>query len=153
MTPPGQDTADVRASTALEDPGTAKAFLILGWIPPAVAAVVGGVIVAVATGNVLVLLGVALGGTLVGYVVGLVALFTVGWFLSPRVGKRVANVFLVLVVAVSVAASLAVAVAASGVEFDPVLVDSVERATTTVLGLTVIVIMIVGVFLMRRPRA
>jgi hypothetical protein len=62
-------------------------------------------------------------------------------------------VFLVLVVAVSVAASLAVAVAASGVEFDPVLVDSVERATTTVLGLTVIVIMIVGVFLMRRPRA
>ena len=71
-------------------------------------------IVAFATGNILAFVGVAIGGTVVGYVAGLVTLFTVGWFLEGRVGERVANAFLVLTVAFSVAAALAVAVAALG---------------------------------------
>ena len=153
MTPPDKETVHARASTALDDPGTTQAFLFLGWIPPAVAAVVGGVVVAFATGNALAFVGVALGGTLVGYVVALVVLFALGWVLAGRVGERVANLFLVLVVAVSVAAALAVAVAASRVEVDPVLVDSVERAATSVLGLAVIVMMIVAVFVGRKSRS
>ena len=147
-TTPGQDTGDDRAPTALEDPGTGQAFLLLGWIPPAVAAVVGGVMVAFATGNPLALVGVALGGTVVGYITGLLVLFTFGGVLEG-VGERVANLFLVLVVAVSVAAALAVALAASGFEFDPAL----ERTLTSVGGLIVIVVLIGGVVLMRRPRS
>jgi len=50
--------------------------------------------------------------------------------LSDWVGERVANLLLVLVVAVSVAAALAVA--ASGVELDPVLAESLERTLKTV---------------------
>ena len=146
--PQDQDIVDGRASTALDDPGTTQAFLFLGWIPPAVAAVVGGVIVAAATGNLGALLVVALGGTIVGYVAGLVVLFAGGGFLAGRVGERVANGFLVFVVAVSVAAALAVAVSASGVEFDPALVKSGE----SVLGLGVIVIIVIMTVIAFRGR-
>ena len=144
----GQDTGDDPAPTALEDPGTGQAFFLLGWIPPAVAAVIGGVMVAFATGNPLAFVGVALGGTLVGYVTGLLVLFTFGGALEG-VGARVANLFLVLVVALSVAGALAVAFAASGFKLDPAL----ERTLTSAGGLIVIVVLIGSVVLMRRSRS
>ena len=135
----------LRPPTALDDTGTVHAFIVLGWIPPAVAAVVGGVIVAFATGNVLAFFGVVLGGTLAGYATALVLLFTVGDLLAGLVGERVANAFLVSVVAVSVAAALAVAVSASGFEADPVLADSVAQAMTVAIGLAMMVaILVVG---------
>ncbi len=142
-------------SSALDGDGTLYAFLFLGWIPPAVAAVVGGLIVAFATGNIFALVGVALVGTVVGYVACLAVLFTIGNLLAGRVGERVANGFLVLNVAFSVAAALAVAVAvaASGFKFDPVLFDAVVQAMTTVLGLILIAGMIVALALMRRSRS
>ena len=134
-----------RPPTALDDTGTVHAFFLLGWIPPAVAAIVGGVVVAFATGNVLAFFGVALGGTLAGYVAALVLIFTIGNALGGHVGERVANGFLVSVVAVSVAVALAVAVSASGFEFDPVLADSVAQAMTVAIGLVMVVaILVVG---------
>lgn len=134
----------VRPPTALDDTGTVHAFVLLGWVPPAVAAVVGGVMVAFATGNILALVGVALGGTVAGYVMSLALVFTVGYVLAGHVGERVANALLVSIVAVSVATALAVALSASGFEFDPVLVDSVTQAMTTALGLMVIGLLLIG---------
>jgi uncharacterized membrane protein len=138
--------------TALDDAGAVQAFLFMGWLPPAAAAAVGGLIAAFATGSVLTFFGVVLGGTMAGYVTGLVLLFTVGNALSGRVGERVADAFLISVVVVSVVAALAVAVSASSFEFDPALVDSVTRAMTTVLGLVVIVLMAIGLIAARRRR-
>ena len=134
----------VRPPTALDDTGTVHAFVLLGWIPPAVAAIAGGVIVGIATGSVLTLVGVVLGGTVAGYVMSLALLFTVGYIFAGHVGERVANGLLVSIVAVSVVTALAVAVSASGVEFDPVLVDSVAQGMDISLGLAMIVLLVVG---------
>jgi hypothetical protein len=103
-----------REATALEDSGTAQVLLFMGWMPPAMTALISGVVVAFRTGSLGALAVVVVGGTLVGYVACLTILFTVGHRLEQRgVSRRVANAFLVLVVAVGVIAALAVAVLVS----------------------------------------
>src|SRR5215207_4355972 len=85
--------------TVLEDSGTAQVLLFMGWIPPLVTAVVSGVVVAFRTGSLGSLIAVVIGGTLAGYIVSLIILFTVGHSLEQRgVGSRVANAFVVVVV-------------------------------------------------------
>jgi hypothetical protein len=54
-------------ATALEDSGTAQALLLMGWIPPAITALISGVVVAFRTGSLGALAVVVVGGTLVGY--------------------------------------------------------------------------------------
>ena len=83
----------------------------MGWVPPLVAALVSGVIVAVRTGSLANLPAVLIGGTLAGYVASVITLFTVGHLLERRgVGSRVAKAFLYLVIVIGVAAAIAVAV-------------------------------------------
>lgn len=47
-------------TNALEDPGTAQAFIFLGWIPPLITAVIGGAIVGLRTGSLGALITVSL---------------------------------------------------------------------------------------------
>ena len=101
--------------TVLKDSGTGCALLLLGWIPPLVAALVSGVIVALRTGSLGDLAQVVIGGTLAGYIASLLSLFTVGHLLEQRgVGARVANAFLILVLVIGVAAAIAVAISVGG---------------------------------------
>ena len=98
-------------ASPLEDTGTFQAFILMGWILPAVTSLIAGVIVAFMTGSLGALVVIVIGGTLVGYIASLVVLFTVGHMLEQRgVGARVANAFLVIDVAVGVIAALVVAV-------------------------------------------
>lgn len=98
--------------TALDDPGTAQAVIFLGWIPPVVVALLGGVIVGFRTGSLGALVVVVIGGTLAGYIASLIILFTVGHSLQQRrAGSLVAKVFVILVVIVGAAAACTVAVA------------------------------------------
>jgi hypothetical protein len=76
--------ADPSRRTALDDPGTAQRMLFLGWLPPAVTALVAGVIVALLTGDPWAFVTVLVAGTLVGYIVGLSLMFTVGFRLERR---------------------------------------------------------------------
>lgn len=104
-----QAVAD-RAS-ALEDPGTAHAFILLGWMPPLITAVVGGVIVGLRTGSLGALVAVVIGGTLAGYIASLVILFTVGHSAEQRrAGSLMANAVIGLVVVAGVAAASTVAI-------------------------------------------
>jgi hypothetical protein len=103
------------AGTALDDPGTAQVLLFVGWIPPAITSLIAGVIVAFRTGSLGALVVVVIGGTLVGYIASLVVLFTVGHMLEQQgVGRRVANAFVVLDVAVGVVAALVIAAQVAG---------------------------------------
>lgn len=97
--------------TVLEDSGTAQVLLFVGWIPPLVAALICGLIVGLRTGSLGALVVVVIGGTLAGYIVSLIILFTVGHSLEQRrVSSWVANAFVVFVVVIGVAAAIAVAV-------------------------------------------
>ena len=97
--------------TVLKDTGTGCALILLGWIPPLVAALISGVIVALRTGSLGDFAQVVIGGTLGGYVASVVTLFTVGHLLEQQgVGARVANAFLILVLIIGVAVAIALAV-------------------------------------------
>lgn len=97
--------------TVLKDTGLSCALVLLGWIPPLVAAGVSGVIVALRTGSLGDLAQVLIGGTLFGYVASLITLFTVGHALEQEgVGARVANAFVIVVLVIGVAVAIAVAV-------------------------------------------
>ncbi len=133
-----------RPPTALDDTGTGYAFILLGWVPPAVAAAVGGVIGALATGDVLVFVQAFIGGTIGGYITALVLLFTVGHSLSGNVGERVANVFLASVVAASFAAAIAMALLAADFEFNLDLDETTTQAIDIAFGLIVLGLMAVG---------
>jgi hypothetical protein len=105
---------ETRGSMTLEDPGMAQVLLFVGWIPPAVTALVGGVVLGLRTGSVGTLAVVAICGTLVGYIASLTVLFTLGRYLElRRVRGRLATAFLVLDVAVGVAGAIAIAILAS----------------------------------------
>ena len=98
-------------TTELEDPGTAQAFIFLGWLPPLITAVVGGVIVGLRTGSLGALVLVLIGGTIAGYLASLVILFTVGRSLEQRrAGSFVAKAFLLFVLLVGVAGACTVAI-------------------------------------------
>jgi hypothetical protein len=97
--------------TALEDPGTAQAFLFLGWVPPLITSLVAGVIVGIRTGSLGALAQVVIGGTLAGYIASLVLLFTVGHRLEQRgSGSLLARAFVGFVLVVGVAAACWVAI-------------------------------------------
>ena len=101
--------------TALDDSGTGQALILMGWIPPLVTSLIAGVIVAFRTGSLGALVVVVIGGTLVGYIASLVVLFTFGHMLQQGgVGRRVANAFLVLDIAVGVGAALVIAAQVAG---------------------------------------
>ena len=103
--------ADGARRTVLEDTGTGCAFLLLGWVPPLVAAVVGGVVVWLRTGSLGALGAVVVGGTLAGYVVSVLLLFSIGHLLEQQgVGHRVANAFVMFVLVFGVVAAIAVAI-------------------------------------------
>ena len=98
-------------ASALEDPGTAQAFILLGWIPPLITAAIGGVIVGYRTGTLGALAVVVIGGTLAGYIASLVILFTFGHSLEQgRPSSPVAKAFLLFALLVGVAAACTVAV-------------------------------------------
>ncbi len=100
--------------TSLDDAGTVQTLLFVGWIPPAVTALIGGVVLGVASGSFQTVLVVGIGGTIVGYVVSLTILFTVGRHLERRrATTRTADAFVKITVAVGVLAAIAVAVLAS----------------------------------------
>ena len=133
-----------RPPTALDDAGTAHAFILLGWVPPAVAATIGGVIGAFTTGDVLVFVQAVIGGTIGGYVTALVLLFTVGHSLAGNVGERAANAFLVSVVAASVAAAIAMALLAADFELNLDLDETTTQAIDIAFGLMVLGLLAVG---------
>ena len=98
-------------ANALEDPGTAQAFILLGWIPPLITAAIGSVIVGLRTGSLGALAAVLIGGTLAGYIASLVILFTVGHSLEQRrAGSLMAKALIGLVVVVGIAAAFTVAI-------------------------------------------
>jgi hypothetical protein len=98
-------------ATELEDAGTAQAFIFLGWVPPLITAVIGGVIVALRTGSLGALVMVVIGGTLAGYIASLVILFTVGRSLEHRgAGSLIAKTLLSLVLLAGVAGACTVAI-------------------------------------------
>ena len=65
-----------RYATTLDDPGSTQIIVLAGWLPAAVVAAIAGVVVAVATGNLLALLVVLVCGLLLGWL-ATVALFLV----------------------------------------------------------------------------
>jgi hypothetical protein len=88
-------------------------YLIL--LAPAIAALIGGVIVAFWTGDLWPLAVVFIGGTVVGYVACAAMLFTVGHILERRgsLHGRAAHAFFVIDLAVGVVAAIAIAVLAT----------------------------------------
>jgi hypothetical protein len=105
------DQAAADRTTALEDPGSAQAFIFLGWIPPLITAAIGGVVVGLRTGSLGALAAVLIGGTLAGYIATLVILFTVGHNLEQsRAGSLMAKAFVGFVLVVGVAAACWVAI-------------------------------------------
>ena len=76
--------ADVPPRTVLDDPGSTQIALFAGWIPAAVAAVIGGVVIAFLSGRIEALPVVAVSGTVVGYVVCLICLFGIAQPLAKR---------------------------------------------------------------------
>jgi hypothetical protein len=98
QTPPKESTVD---------------YVIL--VAPAIAGVLGGVIVAYRTGDLWPLAVVVIGGTIVGYVACAAVLFTVGHILERRgsLHGRAADAFFVLDMAVGVLAAVAIAVLAT----------------------------------------
>ncbi len=98
-------------ATALEDPGTGQAFILLGWIPPLITAAIGSVIVGLRTGSLGALAAVLIGGTVAGYIASLVILFSVGHSLEQRgAGSLIAKAFVGLVLIVGVGAACWVAI-------------------------------------------
>jgi biotin transporter BioY len=139
-----RDSGGVRPRTALDDTGTVHAFVLLGWIPPAIAAVVGGLIVAFATGDALAFVRATLVGTIAGYTMSLLLLVLVMSWFAEKVSERVANGLLVSVVVGSTATALAVVLIASGFGFNLVLDDSTTQTMNIALGLFVIGLMAIG---------
>jgi hypothetical protein len=82
--PPSQTGPRSGPRTALDDPGSAQAALLAGWIPVGVAAVVSGVLVGIATSSFGTVVLAAVGGTVIGYVVCLICAFGLGFPLSKR---------------------------------------------------------------------
>ena len=78
--------------TVLDDPGAPQLALFVGWIPAAVAAVIGGIAVAILTSTFDAFVVIALAGTVVGYVVCLFCMFGIGLALAKRnISARVAD--------------------------------------------------------------
>jgi hypothetical protein len=97
--------------TILDDSGATQAVLFGGWIPGAIAAVVGGLVVGLASGSFPVFAIIVVAGTIVGYVVCLCCLFGIGSRLSkleltPAAANRAFN----LIMLSGVPAALAVAI-------------------------------------------
>jgi hypothetical protein len=137
---PDRRSSRPREATAIEDPGTTQLVLFMGWIPPAVTALAGGLIVGFTTGSLWALAVVVIGGTVVGYIACLTILFTVGWFLQRlRVRSGIANAFLLVDLAAGVLAAIAVAVLAS------IEVDLALQATAVAVGFAVVAIVAVAV--------
>jgi hypothetical protein len=117
--PPPARMSEAGPRTILEDPGAAQLGCFLGWVPPAIAAVISGIVVGIASASLLAFAVVAVAGTVVGYVVCLVSLFTVGaWFEKRarlrRLGARAAEVVYWTMMLSGVPAAIAVALLVSG---------------------------------------
>ena len=108
--PPGEG-ADGGDATPPKESSVDYAILLA----PAIAAVIGGVIVAYRTGELWRLAVVAIGGTILGYVACLTVLFTVGHALEREgiLRGRAVYVFFLLDMAVGVGVAIANAVLAS----------------------------------------
>lgn len=126
-------------SSALDDPGTTQIMLFVGWIPPAVAALIAGIIVAIRTGNLWALAVVAVGGTVVGHITSLTVLFTIGWYLQRRrVRGWAVRAFILIDVAVGVVAAVAIAILAS------IAIPLALQATGVAIGFVVVVVVAVA---------
>lgn len=77
--------------TVFDDPGSSQIALFVGWIPGAVAAVIGGIAVAILSHSFEAFVIVAVAGTVVGYVVCLICVFGIGQPLAKRLSPSVAD--------------------------------------------------------------
>jgi hypothetical protein len=126
-------------SSALDDPGTTQILLFVGWIPPAVAASVSGIILAIRTGNLWALAVVAVGGTVVGYITSLTVLFTIGWYLQRRrVRGWAIRAFVFIDVAAGVVAAVAIGILAS------IAISLALQATGVAIGFVVVVVVVIA---------
>lgn len=100
--------------TILDDSGAVQAALFIGWIPGAIAAVVGGLVAGLASGSFPVFAIIVVVGTIVGYVVCLCCLFVIGsWlsklWLSPPAANRAYNAIMLSGVPAALAIAIVVA--------------------------------------------
>ena len=101
--------------TVLDDPGAAQLGCFLGWLPAAIAAAISGIVIGIASASFLAFVVVAVAGTVVGYALCLISLFTIGsWFSKRALSPRAAEVVYWALMLSGVPAAIVVALVVRG---------------------------------------